>query len=337
MNKERARRRKITEYRVRAIVIILLMCFVLTGRYVYAKYYSQGARAGIAIASGIYFSANYAVASEEDGEYFESIVTSEYMGNSYNFDFEVRNYENNLLFNESSVSIPYSVSFKLGKVPSGATYSVSWGENKETLSATDEVTIEQQSIAGGSTISNKYTIQIETQTEPHTAVPIYVEVRTQEGALIEKLLRGKMVLSSDGRPENFIESQEFIVATDIVDETEKFAQIEKLSELTYEVRTVGEVLVTDEVTEELKLAWNPEVLEIDLFDEVYQKWLSDNNRTEPFDDTENVGWKYITIKVMPYSVENIDFFRGTKYGTLVTDISSLESYIEAKEYRQTSG
>lgn len=336
MEKERKRRRRKIEYKVRSVLAFFVLSLVLTGGYVYAKYYSQGARAGIAIASGIYFSANYAVESEEDGEYFESIVTSEYMGNSYNFDFEVRNYENNLLFNNSSITIPYSVSFILGEVPDNAKYSITWGENTKELSATEKVTITQQSIDGGSTVSNKYTIQIETQTGGHTAVPIYVEVRTGEGALIDRILRGKMVLSSDGRPENFIESQEFILPTDIEDEIQKFAQIEKLSELTYEIRTVGEVLVTEEVTEELKLLWDPEVLEIDMFDTTYQKWLSDNNRTEPFDDTENIGWKYITIKVMPYSVESIDFFRGAKYEILVQDISSLESYIEAKEYRKSN-
>lgn len=341
MSSKRRKRQK-TEQRTRlAMILFPLLLFLAGGGYVYAKYYSQSAQAGIAIASGIYFTANYAVSAETDGEFFESVVKSDYQGNEYSFNFEVRNYENNLLFNESDVDIPYSLSFWLGEAPTGATYTVSFGGTTSELQVgeANKVEITGQSIAGGSAMANSYAISIKPSdsTVTHEAVPIYVEVKTGEGSIINKTLRGKMVLNNVERPESFIESQGFILPNETTDTTTvTFEQIEELSELTYEIRTVGEVLATDEPTEELKLSWDATVFELDLFDSVYLEWLENNpDATGPKDDT-TAGWKYITIKVMPYSAETIGFFRGTEYKTKVTDMESLHEYIEATKYETSS-
>ena len=118
MDQERNRRK--TEHRVRGAAILVILAVLCSGGYVYAKYFSEAARYGVAIASGVYFSANYAAESEE---FFECNVS--YSGGNDEISFEVRNYENNLLFNESSVVIPYSVSFWLGEKPQdGVVYTV---------------------------------------------------------------------------------------------------------------------------------------------------------------------------------------------------------------------
>ena len=338
------------------------------GGYVYAKYYSVSAQRGIAIATGIYFSSNYAVEvktdaeGNEDGsstesgdttetqdEYVESLVNSSYMGGDYEFDFEVRNYENNLLFNASGVEIPYKVRFWLGSEPVGAAYTVGIdGDSAEasTLVAGEEnaVTFLDQQISGGAAKSNKYEISIivADTSVTHTVVPIYACVETLDGSIITRTLKGKMVMNNVDRPESFIESQKFIVPneTEGMDQTLKFEKLSRLSMLTYEVRTVGDVLA-DDVTEELKLSWDPTVLQIDLFDDVYREWLKNNpNASGPLDDGEITGWKYITIKVMPYSAENIGFFRGSAYDTKVTDVvetgvdgmETLHKYIKAQKY-----
>lgn len=338
----RSTKRKKTEQRVKLAALLLPLLLILAGGgYVYAKYYSQSARAGIAIASGIYFTANYAVTSGEEEEFFESIVKSDYQGNEYSFNFEVRNYENNLLFNESGVDIPYSLSFWLGEVPADASYTVAWGDNSPQVLAGEENKFEitGQSIAGGSARANSYTISIKPNesTIVHKAVPIYVEVKTGDGSIINRTLRGKMVLNNVKRPESFIESQGFILPNDTAGaETVTFEKIEKLSELTYEIRTVGEVLATDEPTEELKLSWDASVFELDLFDSVYLEWKKNNpGVTAPKDDA-TPGWKYITIKVMPYSVETIGFFRGTNYNVKVSNMEQLHTYIKAEKYLTSS-
>lgn len=324
----------ITEKRTGFAVILLLIVIALGGNYVYAKYFSESARWGVAIASGVYFTANYAAANED---FFEVNVSSNYMGNNYEYVFEVRNYENNLLFNESSVVIPYSVSFWLGETPQGATYSVVWQEQSNGLSVNQKVTFSGHSIAGGSANANPYTIKIDVTDSgnAHEAVPIYVEVKTDDGAIINKTLRGKMVLNNVSAPKNYIESQAFVISKNTTDDAEKFELMQKQSMFTYEIRTVGEVALGD-ITEKLKLSWNPTLLEIDLFDEAYLAWQESEEEATgtapkaPYVDAD--GWYYITLDVMPYSAQTVNFLRGTGYAENIKDMSSLNNAIKAEKY-----
>lgn len=355
-----------TKNRVWFAAILALLGIVAGGSYVYAKYFSEGARWGVAIASGVYFTANYAAEVtdtnadvENDGDagtdtdtginnkdYFESVVNSSYAGSNYEFVFEVRNYENNLLFNESGVVIPYTVTFWLGETPTNATYTVKWQENKQdyekAITADNKVTISNQSIGGGSAYANEYTISITVtdSTIKHESVPIYVEVQTEDGAVINKTLGGKMVLTNVKLPESYIESQEFVTPEEYTGEdadAKKFARLQKMSILTYEVRTVGEV-ATDDVTEKLKLSWNPKYLEIDLFDEAYLEWQKSTGKTAPLTDSK--GWYYITLDVMPYSAQTVNFLRGEAFENAeddmddITDMTTLKSVILAEKYTE---
>ena len=318
-----------TKYGFRIIAAVMIFCAVLGGgSYVYAKYFSATAQWGVAIASGVYLSANYAIPNED---FFESVVKTDYAGSNYEFQFEVRNYENNLLFNESGVIIPYSVSFWLGETPVGATYMVEWQNQTYPIGVGQEnkCTLTEQSIAGGSAMANKYTIKLIANSQtPHESVPIYVEVKTDQGAIINKTLRGKMVLNNVSAPDSYIEEQGFIVPNEELEEAARYARIQELSELVYEVRTVGEV-ASDELTEELTLSWNPNVLEIDLFDEVYVAWRQKTGKTVP--DVAANGWYYITMEVMPYSAQTIYFFRGKDFNTEVTNMTTLNAAVSANK------
>lgn len=357
---EKKRRRCKTKNRIWFATILALLGIVVGGSYVYAKYFSESARRGVAIASGVYFTANYAAdvtdtnaGTDDDAynkDYFESVVNSSYAGSAgstYEFEFEVRNYENNLLFNESGIVIPYTVTFWLGKTPVNATYTVKWKENGEEcvkeITADDKAIISNQSIGGGSAYSNKYTISITVTvtdtTIKHASVPIYVEVQTEDGAMINKTLGGKMVLTNVEMPENYIESRGFVTPEEIKDNTAKFARLQKMSILTYEVRTVGEV-ETDDVTEKLRLVWDPNLLEIDLFDEIYLEWQkSKDASTDGKPKTCTINGKtynYITFDVMPYSAQTINFLRGQDYATGVTDMASLDAAVWAEKYTGSS-
>lgn len=334
----RKEKRKKSEKWVRlaAAIAIVLIAFGVRQGYVWAKYHAQSVQEGIAIASGVYFTANYASASTEEGEFVESIVLSGYQGTDISFDFEVRNYENNLLFNESTVVIPYSLSFWLEEATDTATYSVTYGGENKALAVGQEnaASFYMHSIAGGKAASNRYTISIAVNAgQKHTAVPIYVEVRTEAGSIINSVLRGKMILNSSGGAESYIESQQFTVPNDVADEAERFAEIEKLSVLTYEIRTVGEASAGAGATEELKVSWDPSVLDIDLFDETYMEWQSRTGNSSPAVDTN--GWYYITVKAMPYSAVTVNFFRGEQYVSKVVDMTTLNSYIKAEKYQES--
>lgn len=333
MKEVRKGSRKITEKRVRLVGLLVLLLFLgmFGGGYVYAKYYSQSVKNGIAIASGVYFTANYAVASTSE-DFFESIVKTGYQGTDTDFIFEVRNYENNMLFNESSVEIPYSLYFWLGEEPVDATYSVEYdGEVKIMhVGETNKVGFSMHTIAGGRAAANKYTIKVDVAENKHTAVPIYVVVETEPGAVISSVLRGKMIFSTASLSESYIESQMFVVSMNVSTDEEKFKEIQKLAELTYEIKTVGEVTAGDDATEQLKLSWDPAVLEINRFDDAFKEWKNTTGNSAPLEDAN--GWHYITVRVMPYSAETIGFFRRDQFNAKVTDMDTLHACILAKKY-----
>jgi len=316
--------------------IVMLVIVSSFGYATYAKYFSESAKAGIAVASGIYFTANYAVHTTEEGSFFESMVSSNYTGGTFNFDFEVRNFENNLLFNDSGVVIPYSVSFWLGETPVSANYTVRKPDGEAMPIGVGEegkYTFSGQSIAGGAAITDIYTISIGVfgGAGTHTAVPIYVQVITDDGAIVNRNLCGKMVLNNIARPENFIEAQQFVLPGFEGTDEEKYAELLKQTEFMYEIRTVGQVLNSDEVIEELKVSWNPNVLSPNLFNEAYQDWMGRTGNNAPLVDS-NTGWNYFTIKVMPYSSETIGFFRGSGFDSNVSDMDGLNAAVVAEKY-----
>lgn len=317
------------------IALFVIVLGLTSGTYVYAKYYSLSAKEGIAIATGVYFTSNYA--HDADGEFVESLVNIGYKGGDASFTLEVYNYENNLLFNTDNVNIPYTIELWLESAPTdGAEYSVSVGEGvndtKQVLGADagSPIRIEDQSIAGGSARENSYSISLSAP-QDHTAIPIYVRIQTLEGSLINRTLTGKMLLSGSAKTESKIESKGFVIPKEPA-ELSEFERLNTLSAFTYEVLTVGSV-ASSGATEELKISWNPSVLSIDLFDEAYLKWLEeakkeDPNVSGPAYDTET-GRNYIIIDIMPYSAENIGFFRGPQYNELATDLEALKNYIDA--------
>jgi len=332
---DRKRKRRQTERRVlmAAILIPLFLSIIIGGGFVYAKYYSQSYQNGIAIASGIYFTANYAVEDTEE-VFFESVVSTIRQGDDFSFEFEVRNFENNLLFNESTVEIPYSLSFWLEKSPQGAVYSVTYGEETKILAENKplNVTFSGHSITGGKAIANKYAISVDVEEgQKHTPIPVYVEVKTEAGAVISSVLRGRMVYSSSQHKESYIESQRFVVSDEAASDEMQFAEIQKMSGLTYEIRTVGEVS-TDEMTDQIKLSWDPAILEIDLFDPSYQAWKAENGSLT----TDAKGWYHITMEALPYASQTISFFKGSNFNT-VDSMETLHRYIKAEKYQETVG
>ena len=237
-----------------------------------------------------------------------------YTGGNTSFTFEIYNYENNLLFNTSNVDIPYTVEFWLPKEPDEtAKYYVNAGDRKtedRTSLSTSRATF-KDTVEGGAAVAKKYTISIEAEAG-HEAVPIYVRVQTLQGSLINRTLTGKMLLTSAGKAESYIESNQFVVPEETGTD-ERFAALQEMAGFTYEIRTAGTV-TTGELTEKLKVSWDTNVLQIDLFDEAYLEWLKANEKTYPNGPVvDSSGWCSIEIDAMPYASENIGFFRGTKF------------------------
>lgn len=320
------------------LVMFAMVLGLSGGTYVYAKYYSASAKEGIAIATGVYFTANYA--HDVEGEFVESLVNIGYKGGDASFLLEVRNYENNLLFNTTNVSIPYMVEMWLESAAlDGAEYSVSIGEcvneTKKVLGVGEagKVTIAGETIDGGAARTNFYYIDLKAP-QNHESIPIYVRIQTLDGSLVNRTLTGKLLLSGSAKIESKIETQGFVIPEEPT-ELSKFERLLGLSAFTYEILTVGSV-ASSGATEELKIAWDPTVLSIDLFDSAYREWLKTEKAknpnatiTGPYEDDN--GWYYITTDIMPYSAENIRFFRGPKFDLKAVDLETLEGFIEAEK------
>lgn len=316
------------------ISLLMIIIGLSGGTFVYAKYYSLSAKEGIAIATGVYFTANYA--HDADGEFVENLVNIGYKGGDASFTLEVRNFENNLLFNTDNVDIPYTVEMWLENAPSdGTKYYINVGNNVSDakqevgIGEVNKVTISDQSITGGAARANFYYISLSGAPADHVAIPIYVRIQTLEGSLINRTLTGKMLLSGSAKTESKIESQGFVIPEEPAEQA-AFERLKSQSAFTYEVLTVGSV-ASSGATEELKISWDPAVLSIDLFDEAYMEWAENTGNTAPLVDLDT-GRYYIVIDVMPYSAENISFFRGAEFDTKATDLQTLEEYIEADKF-----
>ena len=226
-NEDRKKARQRVERKVWTIAVLIFVSTICLGYggVMYAKYYSQGYEKGVAVASAIYFSANHAFESE--GNFVQSLVVPTESGDGYEFVFEVRNYENNLLFNDSSVDIPYEISFWLSQASEeGVRHTVTYnGESKDIsvysydeendVYTGDKLIYTGHSIIGGAAKANEYKIVVSgiTNKAEHIKIPIYVEVNTTDASPVTKTLRGEIVFNGGIMGTSFIETQQFVTKT----------------------------------------------------------------------------------------------------------------------------
>ncbi len=342
-------------------IALVSAAFLSTGYLIWAKYYSQSSKQGMAIASGIYFTANFAgEVATEDAEPPESVVLNNYSGTSTTYTFEVRNYENNLLFNGDGMEIDYDIYFWMEENPAeeGVSYSVTnetTNEDAKPLAGTSSsapISFTGNQIGGGSAIKQNYRINIVVENEAisHKPLPVYVMVKTKDNAIIHKILKGKMTMTtSSAGAESFVQTSGFQYPIGMSQQnkfdTEIKPALQKSAGLTYEIQTVGRVLNSEQATRTIRVRWLPDEFDIDLYDSNYLKWKSDNSKTAP--DTMVIGevtWNYFTVSVMPYSSEEIIFYprKDLDWNTITTmnttdkGMENLNSHIQAEDITVTT-
>lgn len=344
-------------------MFLLPLCALLScGWYVYAKYLAQGVQKGVALASSIYFTSNHAAPSGSGSDDMTDALvsvaeSSDGGGKNYNFNVEIRNYENILLYNSSNAKIPYTVSFKLATTPAaGDKYLVTASVKKETgsrietvtgeaqaLSANDWVTFENE-LLGGEALSDDYQIQV--TSSAGNPVPIYVQAKTKDGALLTEHLKGKIMLQAGTDSGDFLKTFGFSVPSDGTD-AEKFAALQKQSEFTYKITTGGIGADAGADADVVTLYWDSAVYDIDRFSNAYLAWEKSGNTgpkeiaisglpaVSPGEPEWWQGWTgpahCITIKMSAYASVNIGFFRGTEYGIKVTNVDSQQEYVHVEK------
>ena len=364
MKQEIRRKRQRIKKIVKLFWIFLPLCLLASGGYyVYAKYLAQSVQRGITIASSIYFTCNYASPSQTDeGDMSDALVgvaqSTDTTGVNYDFTVEIRNYENILLFNSSNAQIPYTVEFWLADAGvTGDTYQVTATVKTKKADGTFEETEETQSftqdskasfnniLTGGEALSDDYEIQVKASTGK--AAPIYVRVKTADGALLTELLKGKIMLQTRSDDGEFLKSFGFNINGDT--EEEQFQYLQKQSEFNYKIITGGVSQEDGGNTEMVTLYWDGSVYDIDRFSSAWSAWEK-SGKSAPhtvakadltrYTDREWAQWSdtvyAITVPVNAHASISIGFFRETEYDTKVTSAEAQQNFVYVVKGNQIS-
>ena len=153
----------------------------IIGGVTFAKYYANNSNKGVTAAANYYFSSDVlddAVNKEENPavgkeEWKEVYNTDAWEGQSdYEFDVNIQNYQNQLLYNSDNLDIEYEITFKLLKVEVGKTYSITCGsENVGTLESKGQEITYKKTIKGGTAKSDTFTV---TFPQPNEVTDEYV-------------------------------------------------------------------------------------------------------------------------------------------------------------------
>lgn len=369
MKQEIGRKRQNIKKIVKKLWFFLPLCLLLSGGYyVYAKYLAQSVQRGITIASSIYFTCNYASPSQTDeGDMSDALVgvaqSTDTDGKEYNFTVEIRNYENILLYNSSTAQIPYTVEFWLADAgTAGDTYQATAKVKTKKADGTFEETTETKTITqdkehpasfsniltGGQALSDGYEIKV---TAPSgKAVPIYVRVKTADGALLTELLKGKIMLQTRSDDGKFLKSFGFNMNGDT--EEEQFQYLQKQSEFDYKITTGGVSQEDGGNTEMVTLYWDGTVYDIDRFSSAWLAWEKSgkSEKTLPkrvekatltgYTDRDWMQWSdkiyAITVPVNAYASINIGFFREKGYDSRVTSAKAQQNFVYVVKGNQIS-
>lgn len=330
------------------LIFLAAGLFLAGSVYIYAKYYAQSAKNGIAVATGVYFESNYLHEGAADEEFLESTITTQ-NNNGASFSLEIRNYKNNLLFNKTDILVHYKLKLWLAEPPTNSdiTYTVTTDDMaKKTIpyGEANAITIDNQSIAGGGAKKNRYSLEItNTGTGELKPVPIAIVAETieDEGGheLLQKRLQGKLRLRYLPIA-SFIEKSQFTFYTD--DETQYLEEAKKNSALSYEIMTVSESYSETDVTESLLVAWDPAVLSMYLFDKNYLSYMEKDGVTglgvfvpQTVEEEKFRNWNYILVDAMSYSAIDIIFLKNELLQENLDNdtitLETLNSYVYVKE------
>lgn len=342
-----------------AVIGIAAVALVITGaigtNFVVAKYYAYRAEKGISIASAFYFNSDKLTTDagstrEEDikamdvSDYSLIVNSERWTSGTYTFLFQVRNYDNNLLYNETGLDLKYKLCFYLIGSGSGASYKVGVMNSDSTaqdgtsvtLTAANPWAMYEGSLNGGSLQAMTYRIQVELTSkqdyDPDTKVlvvayPTAPDYQVNETNQVHRLVGVFQPHLSDVTMK--IYKAQFLVQED-TDYTAKWLQkVQDLSGLIYNVKTAGDALVdsTNAVKKIVVVKWKTDYLTISSYDKQYLAACENDKKTtvgdNPEEDDEEwlwnvtgadgMNWTYMKLEMPPYSSVNITFYKTEKF------------------------
>ncbi len=286
-NKDLKRR---TTYFINAVTLVCFIAILASGINTFAKYYSQQRQKGVAMASNFYFSSDIlakGVKVDANGPvsgFAEYPMSGKWNkgGTSSSYTFNIRNFENNLLYNDSNLDVKFNVYFMLEKEETnGATCTISDGQYSTTVSTTvnymkDGENIKEYSLNGGEAQNQTFTVSYSHTEGSNYPVGLYIWVVPTSPDYISKdnyTLGAKIKLSESVATFNLSGEFDLGLSSESEFTDEDKALIAQQSGFVYKITTSG-AHDNDEVP--LIIKWNTKLLGLDKFSSIGQYDIDSN-------------------------------------------------------------
>lgn len=327
-------------------IFILCMCIFVcaiaglsyTLTSVLGKYYASRFNKGVAVASNVYFNSDKLVKStgitdigdiinDSDSINKINVFTNSGSWASGNLllNFDIRNFDNSILYNESNLDIGYNIEFVLLDEPLGAQYEIIPPEGDRQLLAEKGSRISMEgTIVGGRLDSKMYGISMTmTSRDDFKAARVLVLAYPVSPGYVYRdkaePQEYRLLGIFQGHPTDLnitIEEACFKVQKDVGYETACKSKIEDLSGYIYNIKTAGDVVLDDKtaVRQEAVVTWDDRYVTIDKYNDYYNYAIEHDKKAEEEGSPERYLKKEgdktsMTILVLPYSSIEITYYK----------------------------
>lgn len=283
--------------------ILFIFLFLGSSVGIYGKYYSVKSNKGVTTASGLYFTSNLIKEIKESGEYQDIYNNNSWNGSgTYQFNLQVRNYENQLLYNDENLTISYDITFELLGSEDGYQYKVSKNdESAKSLNTKSSIVYKDVLLGGGQMLANHFTVSVVAPDNASsrftsrgikvTAVPVspdyMANAKKLGGILYATTVVGTYQMSYQFEAEASLSDEEQWTDQDK-------ALLDSYSALPWTLATTGE---TTSQARKVRIEWENTYLQINKFDEYYSEKAIEK------------GSNYMIIEVGSYESIPIIFYR----------------------------
>lgn len=284
---------------------------------VYAKYYANTSNKGVTTASNCYFSSNLLKdMTEQETDYTNVYNTDPWNGiGSYITELHVRNFQSQILYNDSNLDLTYNITFELTGSPDGGIYTVTYGEETKSLEYGKTYTIKDITLRGGNAVKSVFNVSF-TPPEEHdlnytsNGVKVTAETTAPDYAVGRKL--GGILYASVFTAEYKLENGFDFAST----------ELDSMGGLPY---TITYTPGLDNKVHELEIVWDSSLLELDEF--IVDKY-GKNNLVEDADGKHTT----LKVKIEPFASLHLIFYRkdGFKSDTVTSD-DELEALVQVTD------
>ena len=237
---------------------------------------------------------------------------------------DIRNYANQLLYNDKNLDITYEISFQLIGTSDGGVYNVTDGKETKSISDSESVTFTNRILKGGKQSYDRFQVSVtrpenENSDSKYRSVGIRVTATPVSPSFVTTSSKLGGILYASMLSATYSLVSNFNQVTDTLENYTGFPYT-----ISY---TPGE----DQAAHEIKIRWKNN-LEIDQFNPYYLK--AKENGMNADDTVDNVTWHSMKITMQPYSTIQIVFYRSSGFNDSSVKLSEC---VQVEDLTKTSG